>query len=275
MRTTEKQWIKAFGGSLLCHGAFLGLAALLMVLFPAAPLEQKPIEVDLVAEAGGGGGGGGGGNTGESEELPKIHKAQATPTLPPPPTSLSEDGESAEEDIHSMADKAETTSEEMTDAGTSEGGENASSDGGSGSGSGSGHGSGIGTGTGSGYGPGSGSGSGGGSGSGIGTGNGSGYGPGSGDGSGGEIGPQALSRPEPRYPESARRAGIEGTTLVGMTISTDGSVTSAWVESSSGNGELDSAAVNAVYSWRFVPAQINGMAVTANSRVPIKFRLHQ
>lgn len=251
MRTTEKQWIKAFGGSLLCHGAFLGIAALLMVLFPAAPLEQKPIEVDLVAEAGGGGGGGGGGNTGESEELPKIHKAQATPTLPPPPPSLSEDGESAEEDIHSMADKAETTSEEMTDAGTSEGGENASSDGGSGSGSGGGHGSGIGTGTGSGYGP------------------------GSGDGSGGEIGPQILSRPEPRYPESARRAGIEGTTLVGMTISTDGSVTSAWVESSSGNGELDSAAVNAVYSWRFVPAQINGMAVTANSRVPIKFRLHQ
>lgn len=271
MRTPEKQWMKAFGGSLLCHVAFLGLAALLMVLFPAAPLEQKPIEVDLVAEAGGGGGGGGGGSTGELEELPKIHKAQATPTLPPPPPSIPEDGENAEEDIHSMADTAETQTSETADTTSSTASESISGDGGSGSGGG--HGSGIGTGTGSGYGPGSGSGSGGGNGSGIGTGNGSGYGPGSGDGSG-AIGPQALSRPEPPYPESARRAGIEGTTLVGMTISTDGSVTSAWVESSSGNGELDSAAVNAVYSWRFVPAQINGMSVTANSRVPITFRLH-
>ncbi len=274
MRTTEKQWIKAFGGSLLCHGIFLGAATLMMILFPAAPLEQKPIEVDLVAEAGGGGGGGGGGNTGESEELPKIHKAQATPTLPPPPPSIPEDSENAEEDIHSMADTAETTSEETADAGTPEGRESTSSDGGSGSGSGGGNGSGIGTGTGSGYGPGSGSGSGGGNGSGIGTGDGSGYGPGIGSEGGSSSGPQILSQTEPRYPDSARRAGIEGTTLVGMTISTDGSVTSAWVESSSGNGELDGAAVNAVYSWRFVPAKINGMAVTANSRVPIKFRLH-
>lgn len=272
MRTPEKQWTKAFGGSLLCHGAFLGLAALLMILFPAAPLEQKPIEVDLVAEAGGGGGGGGGGGT--AEELPKIQKAQATPTLPPPPPAPAEDSESAEEDVHDVTETAETQTSETADATSSTAGESTSSDGGSGSGSGGGNGSGIGTGTGSGYGPGSGSGSGGGNGSGIGTGNGSGYGPGSGDGSGGEIGPQILSQTEPRYPESARRAGIEGTTLVGMTISTDGSVTSAWVESSSGNGELDNAAVNAVYSWRFVPAQINGMSVTANSRVPITFRLH-
>ena len=59
-----------------------------------------------------------------------------------------------------------------------------------------------------------------------------------------------------------------------MTISTDGSVSSAWVESSSGNGTLDSAAVNAVYGWRFVPAKQNGTAITANSRVPVTFNLH-
>jgi protein TonB len=88
------------------------------------------------------------------------------------------------------------------------------------------------------------------------------------------MGPQLLSAPEPSYPESARRAGITGTTVVGMTISTDGSVSSAWVEGSSGNSALDSAAVNAVYSWRFVPAKQNGTAITVNSRVPVTFNLN-
>uniref|UniRef100_UPI0040385362 energy transducer TonB n=1 Tax=Dialister succinatiphilus TaxID=487173 RepID=UPI0040385362 len=83
-----------------------------------------------------------------------------------------------------------------------------------------------------------------------------------------------MSAPAPAYPESARRAGIFGTTVVGMTVSTDGSVSSAWVESSSGNSTLDSAAVAAVYNWRFVPAKQNGTPVTANSRVPITFNLN-
>ena len=120
---------------------------------------------------------------------------------------------------------------------------------------------------------GSGSGSGGGTGDGTGDGYGSGNGD-SGSGGGETIGIQLLSAPAPAYPESARRAGISGTTVVGMTVSTDGSVSSAWVESSSGNSTLDSAAVAAVYNWRFVPAKQNGTPVTANSRVPITFNLN-
>ena len=88
------------------------------------------------------------------------------------------------------------------------------------------------------------------------------------------MGPQILSAPEPSYPESARKAGVTGTTVVGMTISSDGSVSSAWVESSSGSSALDSAAVSAVYSWRFVPAKQDGVAITVNSRVPVTFNLH-
>lgn len=267
MRTFKYRWSSAFGLSFICHGIILGAVAGLLVLFPPAQPSREPIEVDLVSDIGGGGGGGGGGNS-ETEELPKIHEAKATPTAPPPAVPAEADEEAAN-DVHEIAQSQDKAVPSPT---SSEGSSSASSDGGSGGGSGGGTGTGDGTGTGSGTGSGSGSGSGGG----TGDGNGDGYGSGSGYGSGGgeTTGIQILSAPAPSYPESARRAGISGTTVVGMTVSTDGSVSSAWVESSSGNSTLDSAAVSAVYNWRFVPAKQNGTPVTANSRVPITFNLN-
>lgn len=266
MRTFKYRWSSAFGLSFIGHGIILGAVAGLLVLFPPAQPSREPIEVDLVSDIGGGGGGGGGGNS-ETEELPKIHEAKATPTAPPPAVPAEADEEAAN-DVHEIAQSQDKAAPSPS---SSEGSSSASSDGGSG-GSGGGTGTGDGTGTGSGTGSGSGSGSGGG----TGDGNGDGYGSGSGEGSGGgeTTGIQILSAPAPSYPESARRAGISGTTVVGMTVSTDGSVSSAWVESSSGNSTLDSAAVSAVYSWRFVPAKQNGTPVTANSRVPITFNLN-
>lgn len=260
MRTFKYRWSSAFGLSFICHGIILGAVAGLLVLFPPAQPSREPIEVDLVSDIGGGGGGGGGGNS-ETEELPKIHEAKATPTAPPPAVPAEADEEAAN-DVHEIAQSQDRAAPSPS---SSEGSSSASSsDGGSGGGSGGGTGTGDGTGTGSGTGSGSGSGSG------------DGYGSGSGEGSGGgeTTGIQILSAPAPSYPESARRAGISGTTVVGMTVSTDGSVSSAWVESSSGNSTLDSAAVSAVYSWRFVPAKQNGTPVTANSRVPITFNLN-
>lgn len=268
MRTFKYRWSSAFGLSFICHGIILGAVAGLLVLFPPAQPSREPIEVDLVSDIGGGGGGGGGGNS-ETEELPKIHEAKATPTAPPPAVPAEADEEAAN-DVHEIAQSQDKAA---PSASSSEGSSSASSsDGGSGGGSGGGTGTGDGTGTGSGTGSGSGSRSGGG----TGDGNGDGYGSGSGEGSGGgeTTGIQILSAPAPSYPESARRGGISGTTVVGMTVSTDGSVSSAWVESSSGNSTLDSAAVSAVYSWRFVPAKQNGTPVTANSRVPITFNLN-
>lgn len=266
MRTFKYRWPSAFGLSFICHGIILGAVAGLLVLFPPAQPSREPIEVDLVSDIGGGGGGGGGNS--ETEELPKIHEAKATPTAPPPAVPAEADEEAAN-DVHEIAQSQDKAAPSPS---SSEGSSSASSDGGSGGGSGGGTGTGDGTGTGSGTGSGSGSGSGGG----TGDGNGEGYGSGSGEGSGGgeTTGIQILSAPAPAYPESARRAGISGTTVVGMTVSTDGSVSSAWVESSSGNSTLDSAAVSAVYSWRFVPAKQNGTPVTANSRVPITFNLN-
>ncbi len=253
MRTVKHRWSSAFGTSLVCHAAAIGIITGLMLLFPPVLPEKGPIEVDLVTMSGGGGGGGGSDGKPQEEELPKIKAAEATPTAPPPPVETEPDPE-AENDVHEIAAKP---AEEAT----------STEDSGSGTGSGGGEGSGTGTGNGSGEGSGSGSGSGGGSGSGHGD------GVGDGDGSGETMGPQLLSNPAPAYPESCRKANISGTTVVGLTIGTDGSVVSAWVASSSGNGTLDSAAVNAVYGWQFVPAKQNGVAITCNSQVPVTFNL--
>ena len=88
------------------------------------------------------------------------------------------------------------------------------------------------------------------------------------------VGPQILSSTEPDYPEDARAAEIEGTVVVGMTVSVDGGVSSAWVIASSGYDSLDQAAVNAVYNWRFVPAKNGGIPIEVNTRVPVTFHLH-
>lgn len=252
MRTTKYRWSSAFGLSFLCQIAIFGALTGLMALFAPPQPEREPIEVDLVSDIGGGGGGGGGNSA--AEELPQIHEAKATPTAPPPAVP-SESDEAAADDVHEIAPHQDSSSEMSSSSGDSQSASDSNS-GGSGGGSGGG----------------TGSGSGGGSGSGDGNGDGNGSG---GESGGGETtGIQILSAPAPSYPESARRAGISGTTVVGMTVSTDGSVSSAWVESSSGNSTLDSAAVSAVYSWRFVPAKQNGTPVTANSRVPITFNLN-
>lgn len=101
-------------------------------------------------------------------------------------------------------------------------------------------------------------------------------GEGSGSGGTGETaGPQILSAPAPVYPESARQSGASGTVLVGLAINEAGTVSDAWVESSSGNDALDRAAVQAVLSWQFIPARQNGLPVPVHTRVPVIFGLRQ
>ena len=94
------------------------------------------------------------------------------------------------------------------------------------------------------------------------TGNGSGTGSGSGDGAGAGEGrgvpvtpPRVVSAMQPKYPSSARSAGIEGVVGVKMLVNASGKVTEATVVRSSGNAALDEAAVAAVYKWRFTPAK--------------------
>ncbi len=105
-------------------------------------------------------------------------------------------------------------------------------------------------------GAGTGEGAGNGSGKGSGVGNGNGDGSGSGEGRGVPvIPPRILREVEPRYPASARNSGTTGAVRVRILVGADGSVESASVVGSSGNSEMDTNAVEAVYKWRFSPAK--------------------
>ena len=140
--------------------------------------------------------------------------------------------------------------------------------------SGKGKGTGQGSGTGSGIGPGSGSGSGGGHGSGHGTGTGSGSGPGSGVTSSPAVPPRIIKSYQPPYPSAERNAGVEGTVSIRFLIGTDGSVEDVTVTSSSGNANLDNAAVAACRKWRFTAAKnSSGLPVRCYASIPIIFKI--
>lgn len=256
MVTKKYPWLTAFGVSLVSHALAIVLIGALASLYPSIPKDKGPLQVDLVSLAGGGGGGG---EEAETSDEPEESQDDEEDYNPPVPADYEADNE-AVNDVHEIANK---TQEEQTKKV-----KKARSHRRSYTGNGSGSSTGSGSGSGSGSGVGSGTGSGEGSGEGAGTGN------GTGDGTGETIGPQLLYSTTPAaYPESARAANVEGTVMVGLIIGVSGTVTSAWVESSSGNSALDQAAVNSVYSWRFAPAKQNGVAIEVQSRVPVSFTL--
>ena len=77
----------------------------------------------------------------------------------------------------------------------------------------------------------------------------------------------------PVYPESARRAGIQGTTLLRIHIESDGRVSDVTVERSAGHQSLDQAATDAVRRWRFEPALSSSGPVAMSALVPVEFRM--
>lgn len=140
--------------------------------------------------------------------------------------------------------------------------------------SGTGTGTGRGSGNGSGTGPGSGSGSGGGHGSGHGTGTGSGYGEGNGVTSSPAIPPRIVKSYQPPYPSAERNAGIQGTVTIRFLIDQNGNVEDVAIINSSGNANLDSAAVSAGYKWRFSPAKSKtGNPVRCYANIPVTFKI--
>lgn len=82
-----------------------------------------------------------------------------------------------------------------------------------------------------------------------------------------------LRNPAPRYPVAARRAGEQGTVTLRVLVTRDGQPARVDVEKSSGSAPLDSAALEAVKVWRFVPARQGADAIESWVLVPIVFRL--
>ena len=105
-----------------------------------------------------------------------------------------------------------------------------------------------------------------------------------GDGTGGGVGSgealSGLARPlggyqvKRRYPESAKRAGVQGVTTLRVRVLESGRVGEVLVEQSAGFRDLDLAAIDAVKKWLFEPARRGKEAVSVWVMLPVKFELH-
>jgi periplasmic protein TonB len=90
---------------------------------------------------------------------------------------------------------------------------------------------------------------------------------------GGEITkPVRLGGAQPAYTELARKARIQGVVIVEAVIDKEGKVTNVRVLKGLPMG-LDQSAVDAVKSWRFRPATLNGRPVSVYYSLTVNFRL--
>lgn len=88
-------------------------------------------------------------------------------------------------------------------------------------------------------------------------------------GSGGHV--RKMTRPA--YPESARKAQIEGTVLIHAIITTDGKLRSPIVLASPDDA-LSQAALDAITKWRCDPYRLNGKPTEVSTTVPVIFKLN-
>jgi len=88
-----------------------------------------------------------------------------------------------------------------------------------------------------------------------------------------EVKPRPINIPKPRYPELARKAGIEGNTVIKALVNIDGTIIEAKVLKSSGNQMLDQAALAAARRAKFTPAKQRDKFVRVWVSIPIKFQL--
>jgi TonB family protein len=73
-----------------------------------------------------------------------------------------------------------------------------------------------------------------------------------------------------RYPDRAKRRGIEGTSKVAIDTDTQGNVIQVRLISSSGDSELDEAAQQAVREWKLTPTEAGRQGVRASIKFAIK-----
>ena len=84
--------------------------------------------------------------------------------------------------------------------------------------------------------------------------------------------PRLIKKLEPQYSPEARSYGIQGTVLLRMVVTPEGTTSRIQVISPLGYG-LDQKAMSAVEKWRFVPATRNNVPVATFATVQVNFRL--
>lgn len=89
------------------------------------------------------------------------------------------------------------------------------------------------------------------------------------------FGAAYLNNPKPEYPAFARRMRMEGTVMLKVLVSSQGTTLKVEVLNSSGYEILDKAAVGSVKNWRFSPAKHGDTPVDEWVQVPVAFSLRK
>lgn len=85
--------------------------------------------------------------------------------------------------------------------------------------------------------------------------------------------PTPVNKLQPTYPSSLLSKGVGGRVIVNCEVDESGKVVSTRIKQSSGYGELDKAAINAVNKWKFKPGTKGGKKVKATCNVPFNFEV--
>ncbi len=84
--------------------------------------------------------------------------------------------------------------------------------------------------------------------------------------------PVALDKVPPKYPPSAREAGVSGSVVADLVIDEVGTVRDVVILESPSD-DLSAAAIDAIEQWRFAPAIMDGEPVAVRYIVTVMFRL--
>jgi TonB family protein len=91
-------------------------------------------------------------------------------------------------------------------------------------------------------------------------------------GNGGSTKPSAIYAPIPPFSDQARKAKVQGTILLTLTVAASGDVEDVKVVNGLGSG-LDESAIATVRTWKFKPGTEDGSPVKSEINVEVSFRL--
>ena len=83
--------------------------------------------------------------------------------------------------------------------------------------------------------------------------------------------PTVVKRVEPKYPDLALRAGLEGNVFVKVWVDKEGKVRKVLIMQSD-NEIFNTSALEAVQQWTFTPAKILGVPVSVWISVPLHYK---
>jgi protein TonB len=87
--------------------------------------------------------------------------------------------------------------------------------------------------------------------------------------------PTPVNRLPPQYPSALLKKGIGGKVVVSCVVDESGNLSSSRIKQSSGQPELDKAALAAVARWKFKPATRGGKKVKATCNIPFTFEVRK